>query len=191
MKYIITIGVLLALIYQKQSKDFDDTNLISNTKVYQDHNIEDFHPLIDLILSHIVKEEKEKSSVVLKVKSNLPLDIFQNDDYILKRLEKQTTKILYNNFKTKVDQFKLDRTKLNLESNELLNHHNNENNSIITYTFNGFLMNQSKNLVISSITVLYSNKTSSKIRGGWHELVLFEKKENTWEVLDQIETIEY
>ncbi|WP_282090406.1 hypothetical protein [Aquimarina algiphila] len=191
MKYIITIGVLLALIHHKQSKDFDDINLISNTRVYQDHNIEDFHPLIDLILSHIVKEEKEKSSVVLKVKSNLPLDIFQNDDYILKRLEKQTTKILYNNFKTKVDQFKLDRTKLNLESNELLNHHNNENNSIITYTFNGFLMNQSKNLVISSITVLYSNKTSSKIRGGWHELVLFEKKENKWEVLDQIETIEY
>uniref|UniRef100_UPI002604C3F5 hypothetical protein n=1 Tax=uncultured Aquimarina sp. TaxID=575652 RepID=UPI002604C3F5 len=118
-------------------------------------------------------------------------NIFKNDDYIIKRLEKQTTKILYNDFKTKVDQFELNRAKLNLKSNELLNHRNNKNNDIITYTFNGFLMNQSKNLVISSITVIYSNKISSRIGGGWHELVLFEKKGNTWEVLDRIETIEY
>ncbi|UJH68813.1 hypothetical protein [Allomuricauda sp. SCSIO 65647] len=144
----------------------------------------DFHPLIDLILDRVHPDEVERYNLEILIDSSLIPRLTNFPPDFDKRLNDSIKIKLLKSFKNRISAFELDTSKLNPKSRTLLEQQVDKVYKI-RIVFNGFLEIKEDGLAATTIGFYYSPK------GGWEEIVIFEKKDGIWNISNRIETVNY
>lgn len=184
MNRFYTFAVILFFTIGCKEKSSGKEKATSENNLQKTESKSDFHPLIDLILDRVHPDELERHNLEISIDStSIPrLTNFPPD--FGKRLNDSTKIELLKTFKNRISAFEFDTSKLNPKSKTLIEQWTDKEHRI-QIVFNGFLEIKEDNLAATTIGFYYSPK------GGWEEIVIFEKNNGFWKISNRIKTVDY
>lgn len=184
MNRFYTFAVILIFTLGCKEKNSGKEKATSENNLQKTERKSDFHPLIDLILDRVHPYELKRYNLEISIDSTSIPRLTNFPPNLNKRLNDSTKIELLKSFKNRINAFELDTSKLNTKSRTLLKQQADKEYKI-QIIFNGFLEIIEDNLAATTIGFYYSPK------GGWEEIVVFEKNDGVWKISNRIKTVDY
>ncbi|TRZ42205.1 hypothetical protein [Robertkochia solimangrovi] len=183
MNQFCTYAVILIFVLGCKEKTEIEKASTENS-LQKTENKSDVHPLIDLILDRVHPVELESYNLVISIDSTSIPRLTNFPPNLNERLDDPTKIKLIKTFKNKTSPIEFDKSKLNSKSKTLLDQQADKEYKI-QIIFNGFLEIKEDSLAVTTIGFYYSPK------GGWEEIVIFEKNDRVWRISNRIKTVHY
>lgn len=155
----------------------------------------DFHEIIDVVLDTFHQQTNDRIIRVKYEPSKMPIHERYRDNIQHKwSLNMEEKELAIRLTDLEMDTFNLEPSKLNPESQEILRNSEKTTEKNLTYYFNSFLINEKKDLVISTVGVIMNsdNKMFRTADSGGELILFFRKGENNeWKLSNYISTVEY
>ena len=190
-----TIALLFIFIITGCKENVDSTNEFEKQKKKNSILQIDYHEIIDVVLDTFNKQTNDRIIRVKYEPSKKPIPKRYRDNIQDKwNLKKEEKELAIRFTDSEMDTFKLEYSKLNQESQKILQNSGKTTDKNLTYYFDSFLSNEKKDLVISTVGVIMnSDHKMFRTANSGGELIMFFKKgeNNEWKLSNYISTVEY
>lgn len=155
----------------------------------------DYHKIIDVVLDTFHPQNNDRIIRVKYEPSKVPIPERYIDNIQDKwDLDLEEKELALKLTESEMDTFNLEFSKLNQESQKILQNAEKNTEKNLTYYFSAFLSNEEKNLVVSTVGAIMNseNKEYRTADSGASLITFFKKgKTNEWKLLNYIPTVEY
>lgn len=155
----------------------------------------DYHEIIDVVLDTFYIQNKDKITRVRYEPSENPIQERYRDNILNNwRLNTEEKELAIRLLDTEKDLIDFDHSKLNQDSQRILQYPGKTTDQNITYYFSSFLSNEKKDRVISTVgAIMNSENKEYRTADSGASLILFFKKgkNNEWKLSNFFTTVEY